>query len=1019
MDITTQKRITSEFPDLFQNSILSILFAETENLIWDQMVFQECHDQWVLEKEGAASDGLYVILKGQVDLVRGSDQPSGSVAAYRSINTYSSLRQEPSTYTAKMRGAGAVLFIPNSVLEKAKSSNSAGYEYLLKITEDIEYRKLALSFDRIGCSQKFKVAFISSLDSVVYPPQTQILSMSSTNSQVFYTLEGECLVERPDQDSKKVSRWTAPSRTWLNWAQAVRGRPTTFSVRSISRLKVLTIEAEELKRLQQDHRSDFERFDEYIGTGEHDNFWKRKLKNDTDLTELFEASKSSKISWWQAYPWVMQSDEMDCGAACLAMMSKAYGRNVPIHFWRNVLSTNRQGTTLFDLALTSEKNGFINSAVEVEEIEDLEGSLPCIALRKSHYVVVYKILKDDLIIGDPATGVMKMSIDEFEEGFENFALLMKPTEAFDSLPVQKTRYWHFISLLGEVKAELVISFFISLLMIGLGLGGPLLSQIFFDDVLVRKDLNWMWITFAIGIFIAICESSLAWAKTYYDNHISIKIDFKMNSILLKKVIDLPYTAHTKRHSGDFMMRFEELGTIKSFLLHTSEDLVLSICSVVVYSMVLFVYAPIVAIFAFASLPLFALISWLAGKRLVRIDQKVFRESAETESSLMDTIKGIAAIKSLGGELAARWRYEEKLVSLLKTERQYELTAESINVVFNLYSSFVKYSIVAICIYLAILGELTAGQVLATTMIAFGLFSPLIQLTEKFGEIQHVFAVLDRVNDILFIQGDSSSNQGVLKPDTFLGEIEFRDVWFRYGSEGSPWVLQGVNFKVDAKQKVAIVGPNGSGKSTIAGLLNRMFEPTKGQIFIDGRNYLDYDIQWLRQKVGILQQESPLFAGTIMENIAFSSPEFSLTDVAEAARKANAEEFIQKKPNGHNYHISQGGLGLSSGEKQRVGLARTLYNHPKILILDEATSTLDGQSESQLLEKIRADQADATILNIAHRYTAARACEVAIVISSGKVVGMGTHEDLAQNNEVYQKLFSVYIETEIANKLGAA
>ncbi|MEO0336471.1 MAG: ATP-binding cassette domain-containing protein, partial [Pseudomonadota bacterium] len=186
------------------------------------------------------------------------------------------------------------------------------------------------------------------------------------------------------------------------------------------------------------------------------------------------------------------------------------------------------------------------------------------------------------------------------------------------------------------------------------------------------------------------------------------------------------------------------------------------------------------------------------------------------------------------------------------------------------------------------------------MIAFSLFSPLIQLTEKFGEIQHVFAVLDRVNDILFIQGDSSSNHGALKPETFVGEIEFRDVWFRYGSDGSPWILQGVNFKIDAKQKVAIVGPNGSGKSTIAGLLNRMFEPTKGQIFIDGRNYLDYDIQWLRQKVGILQQESPLFAGTIMENIAFSSPEFSLTDVAEASRKANAEEFIQKKPNGHNY-----------------------------------------------------------------------------------------------------------------------
>ncbi|NDG85896.1 MAG: ATP-binding cassette domain-containing protein [Proteobacteria bacterium] len=235
-------------------------------------------------------------------------------------------------------------------------------------------------------------------------------------------------------------------------------------------------------------------------------------------------------------------------------------------------------------------------------------------------------------------------------------------------------------------------------------------------------------------------------------------------------------------------------------------------------------------------------------------------------------------------------------------------------------------------------------------------------------------------------------------------MEFQNVWFRYGGEASNWALKNVSFRIEAGKIAALVGPSGSGKSTVGQLLAGLYRPTKGRILIDGRDMSDYDSNWLRKRMGFILQEPSLFSGTIAENIAMASPAPDFAKVEEVAIQADADKFIVGKPNGYQYIISHGGLGLSGGEKQRIAFARALYGEPDVLVLDEATSAMDGISEKAVLESLRGGHR--TMVNIAHRFTTALASDFVIVLDQGELVNVGSHDYLAASCPLYSKLFNL-------------
>lgn len=252
----------------------------------------------------------------------------------------------------------------------------------------------------------------------------------------------------------------------------------------------------------------------------------------------------------------------------------------------------------------------------------------------------------------------------------------------------------------------------------------------------------------------------------------------------------------------------------------------------------------------------------------------------------------------------------------------------------------------------------------------------------------------------YCQRVPKSNQLILT-GLLSGDIEFRDVWFRYGGESSDWILKGLSFHILPGQRVAVVGPSGASKSTLALLTARLYEPTRGAIFIDGRDYREYDRQWLRSQIGLLLQESSLFHGTLLDNIAYGDPRPDLPRVEKAAETADAAGFIARL-GGMGYTITHGGLGLSVGQKQRIAMARMVYINPTILFLDESTSSLDLRSEKAIVKALQGTRR--TLISIAHRYSTVKMCDYALVIEDGRVAESGTSAELLKAGGYYAEAF---------------
>jgi subfamily B ATP-binding cassette protein HlyB/CyaB len=545
----------------------------------------------------------------------------------------------------------------------------------------------------------------------------------------------------------------------------------------------------------------------------------------------------------------------------------------------------------------------------------------------------------------------------------------------------------------------------SLFLTLLGVVPPILSQLVMDEVLVQKNFSLLFYLIASLLVVGVFQNLMEWVRSYYIQFVAVKFDFSATSHFLRKTFSLPYSFMSRHHLGDFTRRISEMERLREFATSTLLGTFLSLLTLVIYGCVLFYYSPIVALMTFLLAPVQVIISMLFTRKLLAAYRETFTSRSEEESLLSDLLKGVTAIKALTGELAARWRIEERVLKTLKARHGFARTANALDCLSSTYALVSRLAILSFAAYLGIKGQLTPGQVISVTVFANFVISPFQELAHTWSGIQEVKTTMNRLNDIFLTPSESVSPKAVRK-ERLRGEIEFQDVWFRYGGEASPWALKGVSFKIEPGSKIAVVGPSGSGKSTIANLLLRLFEPTQGQIFIDGRDYREYDLAWLRNQLGLILQESHLFNGTIKENIAFNDPCPNLYRVAESATRAGADAFIEAKPGGYDYFISHSGFGLSGGEKQRIACARAIYANPGVLILDEATSALDGVAERDLMQGVLAAFSGQTVISIAHRFTTVRYFDRLIVMNCGKVVDSGSHHYLQEHSELYRTLFGL-------------
>jgi subfamily B ATP-binding cassette protein MsbA len=397
-----------------------------------------------------------------------------------------------------------------------------------------------------------------------------------------------------------------------------------------------------------------------------------------------------------------------------------------------------------------------------------------------------------------------------------------------------------------------------------------------------------------------------------------------------------------------------------------------------------------------------------GLRLHKESRISQERMADITSVLQETISGVKVVKAFGMEefenkkfQTQTWRYFKSLLKITRIRNLASPITEFLSVVAGVV--IIWYGGMQVLE----LGRMRASEFLTFLIAVFQIMPPVKELTSVNNRIQESTSAAKRVFEILDIEPDIKEAPNAIELKEFKDEIVFENVWFSYnGTKNGDFILKGINLKVKKGEILAIVGPSGAGKSTLVDLIPRFYDPTKGRILIDGIDLRMIKIKSLREKIGIVTQETILFNDTIRNNIAYGLEDCPIDKIIEVAKAANAHDFIMQLPNGYDTVIGERGMKLSGGQRQRISIARALLKNPPILILDEATSNLDAESEILVQEAIERLMQNRTVFVIAHRLSTIRNADRIIVIDNGRIVQEGKHEELIHQDGLYKKLYEM-------------
>jgi HlyB family type I secretion system ABC transporter len=729
-------------------------------------------------------------------------------------------------------------------------------------------------------------------------------------------------------------------------------------------------------------------------------------------------SPTLKLShWWQQftqkYPFVKQQSRMDCGVACIAMISRYWGKRFSINQIRPLANVDRDGTSLWGLVTAAESLGFSTRPVKGTLDGLAQQPLPAIAhWQGNHYITVYAVKRRKVIVSDPAKGRCTLSHAQFQDGWTGYTLLLQPTHTLKDTPEAQSDLWRFIELLKPHRWVFLEVLLASLLIQVFGLCIPIFTQTLLDQVVVQRSVSTFFAAGTGLLLFSLFGLLMKSLRRYLLFHTANRIDLSLAVGFIGHAFRLPQRYFDTRYVGDITSRINENRTIRRFLASDSLITLIDLVMVFVYFGLMFWYSWQLAMTAAILFPVLAIFTLITTPFLKRVSREIFTAKTKEGNYLIEALTGITTIKSLGIERLIRWHWEELFNQSIKTNFSGQLLRERLTLVSDFLETSGTRLIFLFGVWQVINGQLTIGQLFAFNMLLGNVFGPFQRLTSLWNDFQEVVIAVERLNDVLNSPPEEDG-QSLLLPalPPMQGHIEFQQVTFRYNPESDRNTIENISFEVLPGQTVAIIGRSGSGKTTLSKLLLGLYPIASGHILVDGYDIETISKSSLRRQVGVVDQETFLFGGTIRENINLAYPSATPEEIREAARQAGADQFINELPLKYETPIGEGGGMLSGGQRQRLAIARALLGNPRLLILDEATSSLDTESERIIQTNLNSILKNRTTLVIAHRLSTIRNADLILVLDRGVLIERGTHEDLMARRGQYfylnqQQLVSV-------------
>ena len=660
---------------------------------------------------------------------------------------------------------------------------------------------------------------------------------------------------------------------------------------------------------------------------------------------------------------------------------------------------------LIQLAAIADLLGLRATQVNVTNNQVSRLQLPAIVLIKNKPAIIWSSdIVGQVLISHPSEGQKKFHITDIDGRNEDGTIQSLSIQRSKVSPKRRFGLSWFVPSIQQHKSVLIQVFVASFFVQLFGLLNPLLIQQIIDAVISQGNVSSLNVLGTLLVGMSLAQAVLSSLRTYLFADTTNRIDIALGSTIIDHLLRLPLGYFSDRPVGEVSSRINELEKIRRFLTGTALTVILDAVFAVIYIAVMLLYSVQLTIWSLIVVPLFVGLTLITAP----IIRKQLRDQAEAnarvQSHLVETVGGMETIKGQSMEIHSRWRWQQLYGGQISSGFKNVVTSTAAGSASQFLEQLSGLMVLWIGASLVLKGEMSLGQLIAFRILAGYVTSPLLRIANLWQNFQETALSLERLADIVDHPQELEVT-GEQKPPIppVVGSVEYNGVNFRFVEQG-PLNLANVNFKVESGSFVGVVGSSGSGKSTMLKMLTRLYEINEGQILIDGNDISKVDLYSLRAQIGVVPQDSLLFDGSVMSNIALSRPDASFEEVVLAAQTACAHEFIQAMPAGYNSSVGERGAGMSGGQRQRMAIARMILRRPRLLILDEATSALDVDTERRLTANLIELYQDSTVFFITHRLASLKAADTILVMDQGALVEKGTHEELMELDGRYATLY---------------